>query len=318
MKKFLVHIYISLKAIRENFRIHKAFDLKGSCLEARIIRYLHGIEKGLSLENPRTCFGTKKIESLFGFIEEYKSLNCKNNLCLLMCRDAIKEYLDFHADLKIENEQIKWIRQKWQELDSYLPSVSEKFGGISKISKDQMQFNVTEIERLFNTRHSIREFSGEKIAEEDIKKAIRLAQTCPSACNRQCTRVYSVTSEKYINDMKTNLEGIGGFANDVDRFLLICAKKTAYELDEIHQYVVSASIFAGYLTLALHTYGMAACMVQRTLLSNPLWENFQKINNIPEDEQIIAMIAVGKYKEVTKVPISKRFPVEDIYKNLSK
>ena len=316
MKKFLVHIYMALKNVQENFKMHKNKAFRQSFLEARIIRYLHAIEKGLSLEKPRTCFGLKKLETLFKYIDEYKRINSDNNLCLYMARDAVKEYLDFHLNLKVEDEQLNAIKQKWKELDEYLPFESEKFGGISTISKSEMNFDVAEIEKLFNTRHSVREFSGEKIAEEDIKKAIKLAQTCPSACNRQCTRVYSVTSEKYVKDMKTDLGGIGGFADDVDRFLLITAKKTAYELDEVYQYTVSASIFAGYLTLALHTYGIAACMVQRSLMPNALWENFKKINNIPEDEQIVVMIAVGKYKEETKVPVSKRFPVDSIYKNL--
>ena len=38
--------------------------------------------------------------------------------------------------------------------------------------------------------------------------------------------------------------------------------------------------------------------------------------NIPADEQLVNMIALGNYKEEMKVPMSKRFDLEKIYRNL--
>ena len=118
-------------------------------------------------------------------------------------------------------------------------------------------------------------------------------------------------------EMKTALQGIGGFADDVDGFLLVTGRKSAYAPGERNQYLVSTSIFAGYLSLALHAYSIAACVVQRSVSPNSLWENFKTINGIPKDEQIVLMFAIGSYKEESKVPISKRFPVDSIYRELN-
>ena len=141
MKKFLIHIYIAIKNVRENFRVSKSKSFNQTRLEARIIRYLHAIEKGLSLEKPRTCFGAKKIKTIFNYVEEYISGDYDNKLCLYMARDAIKEYLDFHFELNVENEEIKTIKSKWQRLNDFLPYVSEKFGGITQITRDEMNFS---------------------------------------------------------------------------------------------------------------------------------------------------------------------------------
>ena len=77
-------------------------------------------------------------------------------------------------------------------------------------------------------------------------------------------------------------------------------------------------MFAAYLTLTLHAYRVATCTVQRSLLPSPMWDKLQKIHNIPEDEQIVMMLAVGNFKDSAVVPISKRFSLNKIYRNLSK
>lgn len=300
---------------RDNFVAHNP-KFEASRLEADIVRYVHSIEKGLSIANPRLGFGVAKIEYMFSLVERYRKIE-KNNLdCLYFVCDALQAYLDFHVANDFENENIINIKDKYLELKKQLPPVEEKFGGVDTISISDMDFNVLEIEKLFNTRHSIREFSGEKISDEEIKKAIKLAQRSPSACNRQGVRIYSVSSEKYMKDIGNSLEGIGGFAEDVDRFLLITGKQSAYSLSEKNQYIVSASMFGAYLTLALHAYGIAACTIQRPLTPQRSWIEFCEKNQIPRDEQLVMMIGIGKYKEKCTVPLSKRYAIDKIYRDL--
>lgn len=48
-----------------------------------------------------------------------------------------------------------------------------------------------------------------------------------------------------------HLTGIDGFAEKVDRFVLITGKTSTYRIDEINQYIISESIYAAYLSLTL-------------------------------------------------------------------
>ncbi len=316
IKKMLSPYVVAFKETRQAWHLQNSKELEVSRLEANIIRLLHAVEKGLCLEKPRLGYGVKKIHELLGYARRYLELEQENHFCLYMLRDALQAYLDFHQEKNFHNGEIEEIAQQLQWLKGQLPKKTECFGGTQIFRKEQMQFAPEQVENLFQTRHSVREFSGEPVSSEDIKKAIALAQMCPSACNRQCSRVYFVDTKKYMAEMNTDLQGVGGFADDACGFLLVTAKKSAYALGERHQHLVSGAIFAGYLALALHACNIAACTVQRSVSPNPLWERFKKKNNIPEDEQVVLMFAIGKYKEETKVPVSKRFPVDSIYTEL--
>jgi hypothetical protein len=112
------------------------------------------------------------------------------------------------------------------------------------------------------------------------------------------------------------LEGIGGFANDVDKFLLVTGKKSAYRGSEKNQFIVSASIFAAYLSLTLHAHKIANCIIQRPLSPSNGWDKICDKYNIPRDEQLVVLIGIGGYKETSTVPISKRYGLNEVYRRL--
>lgn len=317
MKKAIRHILIAHRELKRNFRVAKAKEFQTSRLEADIIRNVHSIEKGLSIENPRKGFGALKIKALFSLISKYLELENENIDCVYFAKDALAAYLSYHDVQNYCDDNIKEIQLKYEELIKMLPQQDEVFGGVEIISKSDFDFSISEVEKLFSTRHSVREFSGEGVEDELIKKAIKLAQRCPSACNRQGVRVYSLTSKKLVEVFSTALDGIGGFVENADKFLLITGKLSAYSIDEKNQYIVSASIFAGYLSLTLHAYGIANCLIQRPLTPVKIWDEACEKLSIPKDEHLCMFIALGKYKETTKVPVSKRFDVEKIYKAIN-
>ncbi len=132
-----------------------------------------------------------------------------------------------------------------------------------------------------------------------------MAKSAPSACNRQAVRAY-VLGRMRTKEIAKEMPEIGGFANNVDRFIIITGKTSAYRYDEDYQFVVSASIYAGYLSLTLHACGLGSCIIQRALTYNRKWKSMQLKYHVPEDEQIVCLIAVGNLKDETVVPISHR------------
>ena len=316
IKQSILQHKVGFKETKRNLKIQRNKDFEIARTEAQIIKLVHAVEKGLSLKAPRTCFAIKKISTLFELAGAYISMGAKDNFCLYMVCDVIAAYLDFHKEINVANQDLDEIQNKCNQLKEKISYENGNYGGFSILNKNDFDFSAETVENLFTTRHSIRDFSGEAVDEKDLEKAIRLAQSCPSACNRQCSRVYSIKTEKFLKDLGTDLDGIGGFANEADGFVLVTGKQSAYGINERNQYIVSASIFAGYLSLALHAYGIASCVVQQMLLNTKQWQDFKKINSIPDDEQIVVMFAIGKYKEQTKVPISKRFPLTKIFRTL--
>lgn len=318
IKKTLVDVMHVLKEgkIKRKVRTDKAF-LK-SRLEADIIRLVHSIEKGLSISSPRLGFGNAKIKKLDLLIDEYIRISPLDLMCVYMALGALQAYCDYHDLEKYTSAEFTRAKEIYEKIKGYCDSCGDpaKYGGVKKILFSDFDWNINDIGKFFRTRNSIREFENTPVDSEKIKKAIALAQCAPSACNRQAVRVYSVDCTKFIEDYGNNLEGVGGFADKVDKFLIITGKLSAYDEFEHNQYIVSAGIFAGYLSLALHAYKIGACVIQRPLRPTKQWTDFRKKNNIPEDEQVICILGIGNMKKATTVPVSYRYPIEKIFREL--
>lgn len=306
----------TLKIVKNNIKhclyIKKVLndkEYKKESIMAEIIRYTHSIEKGLSLSEPRAGFGYKKIIVLFSLINEYISLSQEGPYtCIYMALDAIHEYLEWHKKIQYSDIHIEEIEREYQRINSDKFYHTGKYGGTIRITTGE---NRDTFEELVKSRHSIRDFENEEVNIENVRKAINIAKHCPSACNRQCTRVH-IISRKQKDILAAWLQGTGGFQEKIDKFLLITGKVTCYREEELYQYIVSASIFAGYLTLALEDQNIGACVIQRPVIRNKEWELIQRKLSIPLDEQAILIIGIGKEKKECKVPVSYRLPYDEL------
>ena len=68
---------------------------------------------------------------------------------------------------------------------------------------------------IAHSRHSVRNYSSRTISEEIIAKAVELAQTAPSACNRQATKIYAITSTSKINAIRNGMVASEHLASQV-------------------------------------------------------------------------------------------------------
>ena len=151
-----------------------------------ILRNTHSLEKGLSLENIRKGFGLAKVQATYSIILNYKSNGGDMSAePLVMFVAALKAYLNYHKSANFSNENICKITKMYKELSPLVHTKKDSYGGTLKISRKN--FNEEEqdiIARLFNSRHSMREFCNLPVDDDKLKMAIELAMRCPSACNR--------------------------------------------------------------------------------------------------------------------------------------
>lgn len=318
--RLLINIAYSIISTCKMFYAYRSSKNKQNMMQAEIIRNVHSIEKGMCIKNPRLGFGVGKISKMISLIDSYIDNGFPGDRPeIKMAISSLKSYISFHEDRHFSNEYIEHLITEIARLEVKCKiSVSSlSYGGTidsTAIKHFGSIENVNFKELLFN-RHSIRKFSSKPINKEDLISAIDLANRCPSACNRQTTRVYVINKEK-IDILKDWLSGIGGFAESVDKFLIITGKTSSFNDGEVYQHIVSASIFVGYLSLTLTAYNIGNCIVQRPLLYSRKWRQFAKDNNIPSDENIVCMMAIGNYEDDFKVPVSYRMNSKYLMKYL--
>lgn len=313
MKKELLQIANLLRHWKRTRYIARDPKFRQERETAEIIRLVHSLEKGLSLENPRLGFGVKKIHSLLDRCESYVKAFGDGADCLLMAYDAVAEYIAFHRQKGYAHEEFTEICGRFEALSWGGPH-DGKYGGTLRVDGAARQLTFEQLCEFFASRHSVRDFKEESVSEEELYEAVRAAQLAPSACNRQAVRAYVLPSAKVSRLYGGSMEGIGGFAQDADKFILITGKVSAYRMSEYDQHVVSAGIFAAYLTLALHAKNIGSCIVQRPLQYSKQWQRMSRECGIPEDEQLVLMIAIGRSKDQYTAPVSKRFSTETILK----
>lgn len=204
------------------------------------------------------------------------------------------------------------IEEKYLNLVKNIDCSGRPGGASYYITKDILHTDLDAFQNLVDTRHSIRNFGDKDITIEELKAAVQDANKCPSACNRQSTKVYIINSEDGKKYMASHLEGTGGFADECAGFILVTGNISAFDFLENNQWIVSGGIFVGFLVLALHARGIATCVVQRPFVRSKQMQDMRNHFSIPDNQEIICAIGYGAYPDSFMAPNSVRLNNERI------
>lgn len=288
-------------------------------LMGEILRNTHSIEKGLSLENVKKGFGIKKIIEVESLIDRYNSIGGDiNDIPIRMFTSSLYEYLNYHSMIGYYDSNIQKVHQIYEKLKETISTPYTGMGGVVCVRKNILsEEKLDTIRDLFLNRHSVREFDKTPVDMDNLRKAIELAMHCPSACNRQCYRVHIVNKSAFAR-LNNWMDGMGGFADDIDKLIIITGNISVYRMTELYQHVVTTSVFASYLTLSLQAYGIGCCFIQRDVIPNKKWCKIANEFNIPLNEEIVCCLGIGNLKDEYTVPISYRLPYETIVNEIYK
>lgn len=308
----LKHFFREIECLFKRYFLFKNDKYKEQYEQFHIIKAMHGIEKGLSLKNVKVGFGVPKILNLIKQIENYQraGYDCSHE-SIVMAMGAIDTYVQWHKDKNALDERIA---AAYDKLQSLIPLEENDMGGFINMTRDEaLDFDSKEFEKIMLTRHSLRSFDNSRELDlKAVEEAIELANHCPSACNRQPTKVYIVKDQKNLDHFSQKMEGVGGFAKECQAFLILTGNVSAYCFNENNQWLVSGGIYAGNLVLALHSKGIASCVIQRTLVRSQEIKAFREILDIPENEEIFVAIGIGMYPEEFKAPKSSRLAIDKL------
>ena len=279
--------------------------------ESKMLRQTHMIEKGMSLSAPRKGFGQQKIAVLFGMLDDYLSLGFPSDG--MPFQDAIcvlNEYAEMQKKIGYVNPDMM---NKLKTYNQY--RITGEVDGIHEDTKNNLMNQAYKpFPEFFCSRHSMRQFDDVPVKVEELKKAIKIAQKAPTACNRQAVKVYMYTDDKTNKQLGELIAGNTGFKNEVKNYLVIAADVSAfYDTFERNQMYIEAGLFSMALVEALHYYGIGSCILQNG-------EHYKKnkkfkliCKNIPDNERIILFIAIGYYKDTFSYAVSLRKKVDDIF-----
>ena len=260
---------------------------KGQLPKYEILQLSHRLEKGLLNKSPKPFWGWEKAERIASLI-----VDNKDDFSTRTGKGVLKAYIDAKKASDNLSEREKATRF---EKDYYGILTENTPGGIISLTRSDIQIeNKQTIEQFISSRHSCRDYQNKLVSREDIEAAIALALKCPSACNRQVTKCYVYQSK----DLQT---------------IILTTSIRAYDVGEFNDWFISPSIFAGYLSLSLHLYGIGSCVYRKQLYGKHAYNvKMRDKFGIPNDEMIILEIRFGYYKDSFSVAMSNRHDVNDI------
>lgn len=268
----------------------------------------HVLEKGITMPGRRLGFGYERVRSIIGKCGKYIKDYSSNHIEIQCSIDILQQYYNLHIDnhFELPDDIAKGIQElmksKLYDTKQCYETTKYDFFAATDNFKD-----------FAHSRHSVRWYSNEKVPDEDILRAIHLAQTAPSACNRQEIKVYIITT---VDKKKSVLElqnGNRGFGHLADRILLITADMGFWKCKNRSSAFLDAGIFTMNLLYSLHYYGICACTLNAHL-SITKQKRLQKIVGCSESEIPVVFISIGKAVDKFMVTGSQRVEGKSIYK----
>jgi nitroreductase len=271
----------------------------------------HTIEKGLSMQDIRYGFGQLKVSTLLGRVKKYVKYGYDTNASQFIAAcSVLAKYYQLHQN---NSHDISHFFTK-KDYDLIRRFSDPNIGGSITLSSNTYFSNCKgDYSRFSISRHSIRNFTPQPIELDKIKNAVNLAKHCPSACNRQSTKVYLVQDKSKIGKILTVQKGIDATAAFIHQLLVVTSNRNCFFTSgERNQHFVDGGIFLQSLLMSLHYQGIGACPLHWSL--NIRQDNFiKRLIKFSNGEKVIALIAIGNVEKNFKVPASHRKTLDEIF-----
>lgn len=269
-------------------------------LLSRVSARIHVVEKGLTMPGMRPNFGEGNIRALVRDCEACIASDLSGHFVLRNAIGVLEEYERTHSEIgkAVPSDIVSGIRA----LVAQYPEVAPLHQTI--VRKSDL-FARGDFAEIAHARHSIRNFSG-PVNETSLRKALELAGTAPSSCNRQSVRIHVIGHGKAFDGILASHHGNRGFGPQADRLILVASDRAVYtDPAERHAVFVDGGIYTMNLLYCLHYFGIAACTLN--CFFNPPEE--RRIAAILKTKDIpVALIAIGDCPDEVKLARSARVP----------
>lgn len=277
-------------------------------LLASLVVNSHVLEKGITMPNRRMGFGYDRVRKI-----------------IRMCANLISKYTENHIEIQSSLKDLEQYLQMHQQANYELPKdISQGIEKLLKYKKtdtiecfestpDELFKKTNDFSEFAHSRHTVRWYSDEKVDKDSLIKAIELAQTAPSACNRQSVKVHVIDSADKKAEVLKLQNGNRGFGDKADKILLITSDMKCWNYKHRSMAYIDGGIFTQNLLYALHYHKICACTLNAGMTIEKR-KKLQEVVGYSSSEIPIVFITIGKAPEHFMVAGSQRLNVEDIYK----
>lgn len=291
---------------KEYVKYSSAIKIKlESHILAQIAQNTHIIEKGLTMPEMRPGFGQETICKLIELCGIWAGSYDNSNPIYIQAVRTILEYRLLHQELNYTLNA-----NFGAKIESFTKENSTLDASKQPLFEDAKQY-FSKRDSVFpefaRSRHSVRNFSNEAISIQRLTDAIDLAQSAPSACNRQSTRVHIITDKTDIINILAIQNGNRGFGHLANKLLIITYFIPNYgSAKERNLGYIDAGFFSMNLLYALHYNKIAACTLN--WCDSPKDNaSLRSIVHIEESEKVSLLIVCGNAPEHSfKVAMSHR------------
>lgn len=268
----------------------------------------HVLEKGLTMPNRRLGFGQQRVRNIIKYVNEYIREYDANPVQVQATLNDLAEYLSIHKDAlyNLPEDIVSGI----ENLMKYRIDRNTKYS--IHCSAENYFADDVDFEKFAYSRRSLRYYSDETVDTDDVIDAIRIAQTAPSACNRQATRVKIIQSKEAKEYVLSVQNGTRGFGNLADKILLVTTDMTNWAPVDRNSAFLDAGIFTMNLLYALHEKKIVACPLNADMNAQ-LFHDIHKKLNISESEIPVCFITIGKAPKEFMIAKSPRLDTKDVY-----
>lgn len=275
-------------------------------LVASIVILYHVLEKGLTMPQRKSVFGVDVVDRLIQRVTTYETKFGDDNFQVEHAIGVLKAYRKFRET----NNASSSGDEKWERLVSF----SNNHAGIPEAK----QLHVTreafykDKEKAFpafaHARHTLRNYTDQPLSIHQLQKAIDLAQTTPTACNRQYCRTHCISDKTKMARLLEIQGGNRGFGHLADKLLIVTADLEALtqprERDDLF---TNGGMYLMNLCYALFYFEIAHCVLN---WSREPEEDImaRQILDIKPSETIIAILTCGNTPEQFDVALSPRKP----------
>ncbi len=260
----------------------------------------HVLEKGITMPKMRLGFGYDRVRDVLKRCSSAITNYSENHIEIQSAINDLEQYLLVH-----ENQNFSLPSDIKEGIAKMLNYKHIDTAKCFKIKREDYFANVCNFEDFANQRHSVRWYSEDKIENDVLIKAIQMAQTAPSACNRQSTKVYILGTDKRKEEILKLQTGNRGFGFMADKIILLTADMNFWNYKQRTSAFLDSGVFLQNLLYSLHYYKICACTLNAHL-SLKKRKQLREIVNYHKSEIPVVFILTGKAPEEFMIAGSQR------------
>ena len=267
----------------------------------------HVLEKIITMPDRQLGRGQQRVMEVLQHTQEMVKMYGSESLPVQAAIADLKQYLDIHrkGGFKLPQDIEKGI-------ESLIPLLTNNDDNCYSITSEEQFREAKDFADFAHLRHSVRQFSNKPVDKDLLLKAIELALSAPSACNRQATRVKIIINTEKRQEIARHIHnGSQGFGENIPVWLLITSEQGAWSYLDADQCFIDAGIFTMNLLYSLQYYGLAACSLNAKM-DDKKQKQLRLLLGYPESEIPVLFVGVGLPEKEYMVAKSRRFGVSEI------